>query len=219
LKSIANIEKVDNRRPDGRIIALAAQVMKKGGVVIFPTQGLYGLGVAAHNDQAVAGLFALKGRPADKPLLVLIHKRDQLTTLVSRVDAVSAFLMDRFWPGRITFVLPAQPGLAPGLVSADGKIGVRLAGHPVAAALVVAVGGPITGTSANLSGSGGCATIADIGAPVLSQADLVLDAGPLDGIGSTVVDATGASPLILRVGAISAECVMAAFREFAGTQP
>lgn len=197
--------------PEPKIIARAAAVIRGGGVVIFPTQGLYGLGADALNPAAVERIFALKGRDPGKPLLVLIHRRDQTEILAAEVNALTRRLMDRFWPGQVTFVLPAAPGLPRGLVSTEGKIGIRLAGHPVAVALAAAVGGPITGTSANLSGEGGCADLDQLQPEVKAAADLILDAGPLaGGPGSTVVDTYVTPPRILREGSVPAKEILAA---------
>jgi L-threonylcarbamoyladenylate synthase len=202
---------LDPATPDPGLIAKAAAVIRGGGVVVFPTQGLYGLGADALNPAAVDRIFALKGRDPGKPLLVLIHRRGQLDRLAAEVNAPARHLMDRFWPGQVTFVLPAAPGLPRGLVSTEGKIGVRLAGHPVAVALAAAVGGPVTGTSANRSGEGGCADLARLQPEVRAAADLILDAGPLaGGPGSTVVDPGVAPPLILREGSVPAKEILAA---------
>jgi L-threonylcarbamoyladenylate synthase len=184
----------------------AGAIIQSGGLVIFPTHGLYGIGADALNHAAVARVFGLKGRPADKPLLVLISRQDMLGQLTADVPPLAERLMQRFWPGRVTLVFNARPGLPTGLLSASGKIGVRWVAHPVAAALVTAVGRPITGTSANLSGEKGCACVDEIPQAVLDRVEMVLDAGLLaGGPGSTVVDVTGAEPVILRHGALTAE--------------
>ncbi|MDH3882554.1 MAG: Sua5/YciO/YrdC/YwlC family protein, partial [Desulfobacteraceae bacterium] len=114
-----------------------------------------------------------------------------------------------FWPGRVTLVFDARDTL-PGLLTAQtGKIGVRLPGHPVAAEILRQVKGPVTGTSANLSGRPGCSRLADMGFQITGQVDLVLDAGTLQGgIGSTVVDVTEAPPRILREGQVTAGQIM-----------
>jgi L-threonylcarbamoyladenylate synthase len=215
LKTIADRVPVAPRQPAAGVIARAADLIRQGRVVIFPTRGLYGLAADAFNPQAVDRVFALKGRIRAKPLLVLIHQHDQLNGLVNRVSPLARHLIDAFWPGRVTFILPAAPGLPEGLTSDEGKIGVRLAGHPVAAALCAAVGSPITGTSANRSGQGGCAGVEEIDPAVLAASDLILDAGRLEGgPGSTIVDVCGATPLILRQGAESKDRIMAVFHQY-----
>ncbi|MGD8338381.1 MAG: Sua5/YciO/YrdC/YwlC family protein, partial [Desulfobacterales bacterium] len=124
---------------------------------------------------------------------------------------VATRLMDRFWPGQVTIVFKAIPILPTNLTAGTGKIGIRLAGHPVARALVSAFGRPITGTSANLSGQGGCHNVDELDAMLIEQLDLVLDAGPLEeGIGSTVVDITGAEPIVIREGVVSKQAILEA---------
>ncbi|MCK7504913.1 MAG: Sua5/YciO/YrdC/YwlC family protein [Desulfobacterales bacterium] len=112
--------------------------------------------------------------------------------------------MQRFWPGRLTLVLDARPGLPARLTAGTGKIGIRLAAHPVARALAEAVAQPITGTSANLSGGSGCRQIAELDPRIARQVDLILDGGALKGgVGSTVVDVTGETPVVIREGEVS----------------
>lgn len=167
-----------------------------------PTRGLYGLAADAFRESAVARLFALKGRPAEKPVLVLISDPSELDRLVVAVPATGRLLMDRFWPGRLTLVLPARPEVPAALTAGTGKIGVRLCGHPVARMLAAAAGGPITGTSANRSGGPGCHRIDDLDPELAQGVDFILDAGPLaGGSGSTVVDVCGDRPEVLREGA------------------
>lgn len=192
-------------------IQKAAAIINSGGLIIFPTSGLYGIGADVFNPEAVARIFAVKGRPADKPLLALISHQDMLPMLARELPPMAEHLMQRFWPGQVTFVLDARAMLPAGLCSAEGKIGVRWVAHPVAAALVAAVGRPITGTSANLSGAEGCAAVDDIPDGISEGVDMLLNSGRLaGGPGSTVVDVTGEAPLILRPGAVSAEEIRAA---------
>jgi len=213
LKLIADIVPVDSVRPDAAVITRAAETIRAGGVVVFPTYGLYGLGADPFNPAALQRIFEIKHRAAGKALLVLIADMSGLDRVARPPNAMALELMHRLWPGRVTFVLSARQDLPAGLTANSGKIGVRFVAHPVAAALARAVAGPLTGTSANISGAGGCPTVQEIDAKLLKSADLVLDAGPLaGGPGSTVVDVTGQAPLILREGAISAEEIMALFK-------
>lgn len=213
MKPTADIVPVDPLHPDTEVIARAAQVIRTGGVVVFPTRGLYGLGADAFNPEAVQRIFEIKGRAADKALLVLIEDMGGLARIAEAPNTMASNLMRRFWPGRVTFVLTARPDLPRGLTGAGGKIGVRLVAHPVAAALVRAAGAPLTGTSANISGTGGCPTVGRCDAQLIQNVDLVLDAGPLaGGPGSTVVDVTGDSPVVLREGFVPAKAIMKAFK-------
>jgi L-threonylcarbamoyladenylate synthase len=200
---------VDPRRPDPAVIETAAGVLRRGGVVVFPTRCLYGLAADALNAAAVARVFELKRRPADNPLLVLVQDRSRVAPLVRRVAPAADLLMRHFWPGLVTVVFAAREGLPPNLTAGTGKIGIRVPSHPVAAALVRAFGGPLTGTSANISGQPGCARVEQLAPELAAGLDAVLDAGPLcGGPGSTVVDTTGEVPRVLRAGSVSAHAVL-----------
>jgi L-threonylcarbamoyladenylate synthase len=195
-------------------IRCAAAIIRRGGLVVFPTHGLYGLGADALDPDAVRRVFEAKGRSGAKPLSALISSLEMLDLLAQAVSPLARRLMQRLWPGKVTFVVPARQGLPPGMCSNLGRIGVRWVAHPVAAALVSAVGGPVTGTSANLSGQPGCAAVQHIPAEILDKVDLVLDAGELaGGPGSTVVDVTGPDPRILRQGALAADKITAALKD------
>ena len=171
--------------------------------MVFPTHGLYGLGGDPFNPSAVQRIFDLKGRAPDQPLLVLIAEIKDLNRVARAPNTMARDLMARFWPGKVTFVLAARKELPAALTGGRGKIGVRLVGHPVAASLVRALAAPLTGTSANISGIGGCATIDQIDIKLIQGVQMVLDAGCLaGGQGSTVVDVTGQKPLVLREGAV-----------------
>jgi L-threonylcarbamoyladenylate synthase len=203
--SVPSVE-VDPDNPDPRIIAEAADAIRKGGVAVFPTQGLYGLAADAFNESAVARIFSIKRRPPEKPILVLIEDRKRLGSLVQKIPSSAALLAEAFWPGKITILFPAKPEIAKSLTAGSGKIGIRVPSHPVAAALVAAVGRAITGTSANLSGQGGCSRISDLPAAIGKEVDLILNAGTLKaGIGSTVVDATGEAVRLIREGSLPRE--------------
>ena len=161
--------------------------------------------------QSVQRVFAVKQRSEQNPILVLIGHPGQLDQFAKQIPDAAARLMERFWPGRITLVLEARDKLPDELTAHTGKIGVRMPGHAVALALVRAVSGPITGTSANLSGRPGCHRIDGLDTQIAGQTDLILDAGRLKGgIGSTVVDVTGERLQIIREGEISAEEIKSA---------
>jgi L-threonylcarbamoyladenylate synthase len=203
----------DHPQPD--IIKTAADVIRDNGVVIVPTRGLYGLGGNALNASVVKRIISIKSRSSEKPLLALISRPAMLANIVFDISPMASYLMDAFWPGKMTLVMEGRKGLPDGLCSGTGRVGVRWVEHPVAVALVDAVGRPITGTSANLSGLAGCADIGAIDNKVTASVDMVLNAGPLvGGPGSTVVDVTGKTPDILREGAVKASEVMDVFRQF-----
>ncbi len=198
-----NIRKIDPLHPEKKVIEEAAAIIQGGGIVAFPTRCLYGLGTDAFNDQAVQRLFEIKQRPFDKPILVLINSRQDLNRLVRRIPSTATVLMDHFWPGNITLLFEARSTLPAGLTAGTGKIGVRMAGHPAAAALIQRIGTPVTGTSANLSLEAGCHRIFELKPEIVHNVDLILDAGPLKcGPGSTIIDVTNASPVMIREGVI-----------------
>jgi L-threonylcarbamoyladenylate synthase len=204
---------VNPRSPEVELVARAVEVIRTGGVVCFPTRCLYGLGANALDSAAVERVFEIKQRPADLPLLVLIGRSAQLGDLAERVPPMAQLLMDRFWPGRLTLVMEARPIIPARLTAGTGKIGIRLAAHPVARALVETFDRPVTGTSANLSGAGGCRQIADLDHQIARQVDLILDGGPLKGgVGSTVVDVTAENPVVIREGEISKPEILAAIK-------
>jgi L-threonylcarbamoyladenylate synthase len=199
----APIQAIDPNRPQPDLIQSAKQILADGGVVVYPTRCIYGLGGDALNAASVQRIFAIKQRDLRKPLLILVPGVDDVATLVEHIPATAVALMERFWPGRITIVFKAAAHLPPGLTAGTAKIGIRVPGHPVARALVSAFARPVTGTSANLSGRPGCRRIDQLPPTLLARIDLVLDAGPLEGgVGSTVVDVTADVPVILREGSV-----------------
>jgi len=204
LKVSDKVRKINCANPETGIIAEAARIIRNGGVVVFPTRSLYGLGADAFNAKAVNRIFHIKQRPAGKPILVLIKNKDELDRLAALGPPAATAIMEKFWPGRISIVFQAKQGLLANLTAGTNKIGIRLPGHNVASALVKATCSPITGTSANLSGNAGCFQVNDLDEKIVDGVDLILDAGPLKGgVGSTVVDVTGKTPLILRQGELS----------------
>ena len=206
LKQNSIFEKVSGRKPDPQVITAAANVLKAGGLLAFPTTGLYGLGADALDPRAVERVFRIKQRDLDKPILVLIENESELRRIATHVPQSASRLMAAFWPGALTVILEARQTLPFALTGGTGKIGIRVPKHPVASALISAFDGPITGTSANLSGKEGCASVADLSSGLVQKLDMVLDGGLLKGgVGSTVVDATMDPPVVVREGAISKE--------------
>ncbi|MBW2635038.1 MAG: threonylcarbamoyl-AMP synthase [Deltaproteobacteria bacterium] len=204
MKRNSIFKKVSALEPDPQVIASAVNVIKTGGIVAFPTSGLYGLGADALNRLAVERVYRVKQRDFGKPILVLIKDTLDLKKVCTQVPELAIRMMAAFWPGRLTIIVEARPELPDVLTGGTGKIGIRVPLHPVARALVTALDSPITGTSANLSGKKGCSSVSDLNPGLAEGLDLVLDAGHLEGgIGSTVVDVTFDPPLVVREGAIS----------------
>jgi L-threonylcarbamoyladenylate synthase len=205
----SKIVQIDPQHPADAAIMKAVAAVRAGGVIAFPTRCLYGLGADAFNAGAVERIFEIKQRSPHNPILILIDQTSRLERLVAHVSPAAARIMDHFWPGRITLVFKAGEAVPPYLTAGSGKIGIRLPGHPVAAALVRALQIPLTGTSANLSGRPGCRRIKDLEFQIAGKLDLILDAGPLKGgVGSTVVDVTVDPPIVLREGEISGAEIM-----------
>ena len=205
------IRNISSASPSPDIIHEAAVVIQKGGVVTYPTGGLYGLGADALNASAIKRVYAIKQRPADKPLLILIGRRSEVAEWAHPISMAAERIMARFWPGGVTLVFEAKSALPAELTAGTGKIGIRLPGHPVAAALVRRVGRPVTGTSANISGRKGPSESPHADPAIADHVDLMLDAGKLQGgAGSTVVDVTVDPPMVLRQGIVSAADIFAA---------
>ncbi len=218
VSTAGKIRQIQPLAPDPEAIAECARIIRAGGVAVFPTRCLYGLGADALNTDAVNRLFEIKERPHEKAILVLISDKKELSALVSEIPKTAIRIMDKFWPGKITIIFKAKENLPANLTAGTGKIGVRLCGHPAAWALMKAVGGPVTGTSANLAGHPGCSQIADLDAEIAEQVNLILDAGKLDGgAGSSIVDVTGDAPTVLREGVIPATDIFGALDGGAGS--
>ena len=191
--------------PDPDTVIEAGKIIHNQGIVIFPAQCLYGLAANALDSQAVQKIFDLKQRPKNNPILVLVQTPKDLKPLVKQIPDSARILMDRFWPGNLTLIFKAADTVSPLLTAHTKKIGIRVPVHPVACALVRQVQGPITGTSANLSGQPACSRISQLSPAMVQGANLILDAGHLKGgIGSTIVDVTGDTVRILRQGMVSA---------------
>lgn len=205
-KRIAPLRKVDAENPDERQIQEAAQLIRQGGIVAFPTESFYGLGVDPAMEGAVERLFLVKRRQKDRPILLLIAAAGALDHLASRITPAARRLMDAFWPGGLTLVFSASDRIPSAITAGTGKIGIRMSSHPVAAALAQAVGGTLTGTSANLSGMSPCRYAQEVLRQLGGRVDRILDGGITAGKNaSTVLDVSEDPPRILRQGIVSRE--------------
>lgn len=181
----------------------ALQVLKQGGVIVYPTETLYGLGVEALNEDAVERLLRLKERPEGKPISLLIADESMLEQVVDHIPSLARPLMSAFWPGPLTLIFPASSAISPLLTGGTGTIGLRLSSHPLATALVRELGRPLTTPSANPAGQPPPVRLAEARAYFGGNVDYYLDGGTLTGgPGSTVVDVTGTAPVIVREGTI-----------------
>ncbi len=196
---------------DPTALARALAALSAGGLVVFPTDTVYGLGARINDAQAIARLYAVKGRSLEKAIPVLLGDRAHLPQAVREMSAMGLRLAERFWPGALTLVAQKQPWL-PQQLSAYATIGVRMPAHPAALALLRAAG-PLAVTSANLSGGENSVTAAQALAQLEGRVDLVLDGGRAPGgLPSTVVDCTQERPVILRAGPVTLEELEAALR-------
>ncbi len=186
------------------VIREAAAVLKRGGLVAFPTETVYGLGADASNPAAVERIYEVKGRPASHPVIVHIGDAGQLERWAREVPEAARKLAARFWPGPLTLVLKRAPGVGDNLTGGEDTIGLRLPGHPVALELLRQFGGGIAAPSANKFGRISPTTAEHVSDDLGDEVDLILDGGPCEiGIESTIVDLSRDRPVLLRPGRIS----------------
>jgi len=194
---------VDPVAPGSRALSEAAAVLRAGGLVAFPTETFYGVGARALHPAAVRRILEVKGRPEGKPLLVLVASIAMVDAVALEVPARGRELMARHWPGALTLVLRARPEVPDEVTAGSGTVGVRLSAHPVAGALVRALGEPLTAPSANPSGLAAPTTAAEVLAYFHDRIELVLDGGATaGGEPSTVLDVTVDPPRVIRAGAV-----------------
>lgn len=189
---------------DAAGIDQAAKVIRAGGVVALPTDTFYGLAVDPFRPDALARLFEVKGRPAERAVPLIAGDLEQVVSRLGALPPPGRALADRFWPGPLTLVIDAPAALARDVSGGTGRVGVRVPTHEVARALCRACGSPLTATSANISGAPASASPDDVERALGARIDMLLDAGPTPGgAASTVVDVTGSAPLLVRAGAVS----------------
>ena len=184
----------------------AVRAIRGGGVIAMPTDTLYGLAVDPRQARAVARVFAVKGRDAGNALPLIAADAAQVTSQLGELPPLAARLAERFWPGPLTLLLPAPPSLAADVNAGTGRVGVRVPAHAVARAVCRACGTLLTATSANLSGQPPSADPEEVARAIGDRIDVLVDAGRTPGgLPSTIVDATGRAPVIVRLGAIAHE--------------
>ena len=195
--------KVNLQYPEKAVLAHAADVIRGGGIIVYPTETLYGIGADASNPAAILRVFKLKKRKDDKPVLVIINYRASLEPLVRRISESADQLIEKFWPGPLTMVFDATFRVPDELTQGGGKIGVRIPSSELCLQLLKECGSPITSTSANVSGGSVPRTISKIEKALGLGVDLYLGGGELPvSKPSTVVDVSGSILRVLREGAI-----------------
>ncbi|MFA0751515.1 MAG: hypothetical protein SLRJCFUN_001918 [Candidatus Fervidibacter sp.] len=202
------IWRVNPEAPEKDAIAEAADILRSGGLIAFPTETVYGLGANALNEEAVRKIFAAKERPAWDPLIVHISHPDMVKDLVAVVPETFWRLAERLMPGPLTVVLPKRPTVPDAVTAGLPTVAIRMPNHPVALALIEAAGVPIAAPSANRFGRPSPTRAEHVLADLGDRIDGILDAGPTTvGVESTVVDLTVTPPTILRPGGVSREAL------------
>jgi L-threonylcarbamoyladenylate synthase len=197
---------------DPQALQVALQTLKGGRLVAFPTDTVYGLGALVQIPCSIQALYTVKGREAAKAVPLLLSSPQELEQVALAVSRMARRLVERFWPGPLTLVVPKHPSL-PEELSSQATVGVRMPDHPVALALL-RLTGPLAVTSANRSGEESAVTAQEVVKALGGRIDLVLDGGKTPGgVSSTVVDCSGDAPLILRQGPISLEALQRALSQ------
>jgi L-threonylcarbamoyladenylate synthase len=198
--------KVSPKLPQKRLILTAAEVLRRGGLVAFPTETVYGLGADALNADAVKHIFVAKGRPLDNPIIVHIASVADLKALTSDVPEVAARLIERFWPGPLTLILRKSPDVPDEVTGGLDTVALRMPQNKIALALIKALGHPIAAPSANISGRPSGTTAGHVLQDFAGGIEMVIDGGPVAvGVESTVLDLSRKPPAILRPGAVTQE--------------
>jgi L-threonylcarbamoyladenylate synthase len=195
-------------------IEKGVKILKKGGVIAFPTDTVYGLGADAFNSRAVERIYEIKSRPKHQQLPLLIANTSQLTAMADPIPGIAWFLAERFWPGGLTLVLPKADSL-PAYLAPVSSIALRIPKHPICLSLIQRLGNPVTGTSANISGQPVALTADEVGQQLGGKIDFIINGGKCPGgKESTVVDVTSEAPVILRQGIIPAHEIAKAYKEY-----
>jgi len=202
---------IDPNNPDEQALHVAARIIMQGGIAVYPTETVYGIGVRFDDQQALQRLFEIKNRDQHKAVLLLLSRVDDLVRISSQVPPEARILTERFWPGPLTLVIPAAADLSDLVTGGGQTVGCRVSSSTAAANLMSACGLPITSTSANLSGGPNPTSISEISANILEQADIVIDAGPSPGsVPSTIYDISQKPFRLVRTGVISEADITAA---------
>jgi L-threonylcarbamoyladenylate synthase len=197
-----------------REIEKGIRILKKGGVIAFPTDTVYGLGADAFNSRAVERIYEIKNRPNHQQVPLLIAGISQLTAMAGEIPGIAWFLAERFWPGGLTLVLPKADSL-PAYLAPGHSIAVRIPNNSICLGLIQHLGNPVIGTSANISGQPPALTAAEVGQQLGGKIDFIINGGKCPGgKESTIVDVSSREPAILRQGIISAYEIDKAYKEY-----
>lgn len=204
----AKVIKVNKLNPEPQLIEEAASFIRKGKLVAFPTETVYGLGANGLDEEALKNIFAAKGRPQDNPLILHVSSIREVNPLVKSIPKEAKILMEEFWPGPLTIIFE-RSSIVPDIITAGLEtVAIRMPNHPVALELIQASQVPIAAPSANASGRPSPTLAEHVIEDLKEKIDLVLDGGATGvGLESTVLDLTGETPMILRPGGITLEAI------------
>lgn len=200
------IKNMDKNNIDIESVSIAADILRSGGLVAFPTETVYGLGANALNEKAVRGIFAAKGRPSDNPLIVHVSHIDMVKGLVKDIPELALKLMERFWPGPLTLIME-KSSCVPEIITAGLiTVAVRMPAHPIALKIIEESKVPVAAPSANISGKPSPTEAKHVIEDLMGKVELIIDGGSSQiGLESTVLDLTVSPPMILRPGGITKE--------------
>ena len=202
--SVTAVLAIDPESPNPHAIEVAADCLQRGGLVAFPTETVYGLGVSALDASAVERLFAAKGRPADDPLIVHVASVQDIDPLIAARPDVVDVLAARFWPGPLTLVLPRAARVPDAVTAGLDTVAIRVPAHPIARALLIAAAIPVAAPSANLFSRPSPTQARHVLEDLDGRIDLVIDGGATTvGVESTVLDLATGVPTVLRPGAVT----------------
>jgi tRNA threonylcarbamoyl adenosine modification protein (Sua5/YciO/YrdC/YwlC family) len=209
---MSKVFRIDPEKPSAEVINLAATVLRDGGIIVFPTETVYGIGASAHSCFGPHEIFDIKVRPLEKPLPWLVEDDDALLdTYGVDVPEYAHHLAKAFWPGALTLVVKASDKVGKDFRAEDGTVALRSPDHEVVMELIHASGGPLIATSANTSGQPAPGDFTSVEERIIAAADVALDGGETEHQqASTVVICTGEEPLVTREGAIPAAAIMEA---------
>lgn len=194
----------------------AGKILREGGLVVFPTETVYGLGANALDSEASKAIFAAKGRPVDNPLIVHIYSIEQLSEITNGINTIARKAMEAFWPGPLTLIMEKSQNVPDAVTAGLNTVGVRMPKNDVAIALLKAAGVPIAAPSANTSGKPSPTKAEHVIFDMDGKVDVILDGGPCDvGLESTILDTTSTPPTILRPGGVTLEMLRGVFRDVA----
>ena len=199
---MGKIFRLSPRNPEVNAINVAVDVIKNGGIIVYPTDTLYGLGVNALNSEAVLKVFNAKRRPLNKPLPLVVSGIDMASKL-ALITKEARKLMNVFWPGALTIILKKKLVVPSIVVSGGTSVGLRMPNHPVPLMIIKMCGFPLIATSANKHGKPNLLGIQEAIRQIGNQVDLILDCGKSGGEPSTIIDLTKMTPRIVRKGPVS----------------